>query len=282
MSDYDKFLENLAAKESGGRYGITNSIGYLGKYQMGELALIDAGYYQRDGTARNDWNGSWTGKDGVTSKGDFLASPDAQENAVRDYMKVQWGYIRHYGLDKYVGQTMSDGVVLTESGLLAGAHLGGIGNLKDYVTSNGRVDFKDGNGTPISSYVERFGGHETPFEPRVASADGPAGKASDNGWRRVAEQIGPGLKARGYSDEQIATISASALELEAASAQRGPVQAYLLSKDGETVALKHEAAISELKVADALDRSAPAAGDPANAAVSTNTEEARGFASLVR
>jgi hypothetical protein len=73
-------------------------------------------------------------------------------------------------------------------------------------------------------------------------------------WHRVADQISPGLKARGFSDEQIRTISESTLGLEAANVQRGPVERYLLSKDGQTIALKHDGAISELKVSDALSR----------------------------
>lgn len=256
MPTYNEFLEKVATKESGGRYDIANPIGYLGKYQMGEPALTDSGYYQKDGTRKNDWAGSWTGKDGIRSKDDFLGSPAAQDNAIKDYMKVQWGYIRHYGLDKYVGQTMSDGVKITESGLLAGSHLLGIGGLKDYVTSNGKTDGKDGNGTPISSYVKKFGGYETPFEPRAEKTGDSQSVTSPSkpALSRVSEQLGPDLQARGYTEEQIRTISASALDLEAANAQRGPVQRYLLNKDGKTIALKHEGAISEMKVSDALAR----------------------------
>ncbi|AOW12147.1 hypothetical protein LPB72_14330 [Hydrogenophaga crassostreae] len=273
MPTYNEFLEKVAAKESGGRYDIANSIGYLGKYQMGESALIDSGYYQKDGTRKNDWAGTWTGKDGVESKDDFLKSPNAQENAVKDYMKVQWGYIRHYGLDKYVGQTLSDGVKVTESGLLAGAHLLGVGGLKAYVTSDGKTDGKDGNGTPISSYVKKFGGFETPFEARVAKAEDAkaAGAAADRPSLRVTEQIGPGLKALGYSDEQIKTIGESALGLEAANAKRGPGERYLLSKDGKTIALKHDGAISEIRVSEALSgKQAPAHDAPQSVAQLTS------------
>jgi len=41
-------------------------------YQMGEAALIDAGYYKADGTKTNDWTGQWTGKNGIYSKQDFF------------------------------------------------------------------------------------------------------------------------------------------------------------------------------------------------------------------
>ncbi|RUM59563.1 MAG: LysM domain-containing protein, partial [Persephonella sp.] len=46
--NYKDFLRALGYRESGGRYNIENSYGYLGKYQMGESALKDAGYYRGD------------------------------------------------------------------------------------------------------------------------------------------------------------------------------------------------------------------------------------------
>ena len=96
---------------------------------MGEEALIDSGYYKRDGRISNSFNdGYWTGKDAIRSKQDFLRSSQAQENAIRDYMKIQWGYIIFHNLDRYVGQSVN-GILITTSGLLAGCHLGGHGNL---------------------------------------------------------------------------------------------------------------------------------------------------------
>ena len=160
MKNLDQFLYDMAARESGGNYTIVNTYGYLGKYQMGELALIDAGYYLRDGTKTNDWIGSWTGKDGVTSKESFLATAQAQENAIRAYIGVQWGYIKSFKLDEYVGRTLSDGTVVTESGLLAGAHLKGIDGLRRYITSNGADDNEDAYHTRISSYVRKFAGYD--------------------------------------------------------------------------------------------------------------------------
>ena len=41
------FFEQLGFRESSGNYKAINSIGYLGKYQMGEYALIDVGYYKK-------------------------------------------------------------------------------------------------------------------------------------------------------------------------------------------------------------------------------------------
>ena len=70
--NYKDFLRALGYRESGGRYYIENTYGYLGKYQMGERALKYAGYYKGDPTRKNDWIGEWTRKDGVWSKEDFL------------------------------------------------------------------------------------------------------------------------------------------------------------------------------------------------------------------
>ena len=82
MATFGDFLQALGNKESSGNYGAINQLNYLGKYQMGEKALIDAGYYTADGTKKNDWSGTWTGKDGVNSWQDFINSPQAQENAI--------------------------------------------------------------------------------------------------------------------------------------------------------------------------------------------------------
>ncbi len=75
---YQDFLDALGHRESGGDYRAVNQFDYLGKYQMGEGALIDTGYYTPDGTSRNDWQKShFTGKGGIDSKAEFLASPAA-------------------------------------------------------------------------------------------------------------------------------------------------------------------------------------------------------------
>ncbi len=157
--DYKDFLRALGYRESGGRYNIENTYGYLGKYQMGESALKDAGYYKGDPTSRNDWIGEWTGKDRVWSKEDFLNNPRAQENAIREYHRKTWKYIRALGLDKYVGKTVK-GIYITESGLIGGAHLLGTGNVKRFLKSNGRVIPRDGYGTPITEYISKFSGYD--------------------------------------------------------------------------------------------------------------------------
>lgn len=150
---YDQFLQELSLKESSSDYeNDKNPFGYLGKYQMGESALIDAGYYTRNGdsTKKNDWVGQWTGKDEVADKLGFLLNHQAQENAIRLYQDKVWGYIKNKGYDQYVGQTIN-GIEITSSGLLAGYHLKGLGGLRDFLVKG--IDVTDANGTKISSYI---------------------------------------------------------------------------------------------------------------------------------
>jgi hypothetical protein len=49
-------------------------------------------------------------------------------------------------------------MLITESGILAAAHLGGQGSVKRYF-KHGKV-FKDGYGTKITSYMDTFSGYD--------------------------------------------------------------------------------------------------------------------------
>jgi integrating conjugative element protein (TIGR03758 family) len=153
---YADFLNSLARRESTGNSHIVNQYGYAGLYQMGESALIDAGYYHRDGTEKNDWRGSWTGKDGMNSLNDFLNTPATQTQAITGYHDVLWDQIKARGLDNRVGQTYK-GVPITQSGLIAAAHLIGTGGLRSCL--NGGT-CTDANNTTALSYMGQFGGFD--------------------------------------------------------------------------------------------------------------------------
>lgn len=187
-SQYDMFFYWLGEKESGdlknpGRvspqtqYRRINEAGYLGKYQMGEQILKDNGYYNfrgdpaQDNTRIQDWKGQWTGKRGINSIDDFINSPSAQEYAIRESMRQRWQAIHAAGLDKFVG-TNFRGVRVTESGLLAGAHLVGVGRDNGLKRTNrGLVAMflynktvRDGNKVDAMFYIQTFGGYQTPFD----------------------------------------------------------------------------------------------------------------------
>ena len=163
MKTLQDFLNALGARESGGKcgkYSIMNKYGYAGKYQMGEMALVDAGYYVKPSKKyNNDWSGKFSGKDGVNSIQDFLSSPKSQENAQIIYKKKQWGYLKAVGADKYLGKIIN-GYTITPSGLLAGAHLKGAGSVIKYLKSNGQIVEKDAFGTSVETYLKQFSGYD--------------------------------------------------------------------------------------------------------------------------
>ena len=156
----DDYYKALGQMESGGNYEIVNDKGYLGKYQMGEMAMVDAGFYKKPSRKwNNDWSGTFTGKDNVYSKEDFLKNPQAQENAQRIFKKRQWGYLMNEGIEEYINKDIK-GHRMTPSGLLAGAHLCGQEKLMDYVRSDGVDNAKDGNGVTVESYIRKFNGYD--------------------------------------------------------------------------------------------------------------------------
>jgi hypothetical protein len=52
---------------------------------------------------------------------------------------------------------------VTESGILAAAHLAGPGSVKKYLRSWGAQAFSDAFGTTIKTYMKRFGGYDVSF-----------------------------------------------------------------------------------------------------------------------
>ena len=160
MKTLEDFLDALAKRESNGDYQAFNSYGYAGKYQMGEMALVDCGYYQKKSCKyNNDWSGKFLGKDCVNSVQDFLKNPLAQENAIRIYLKKQWKYLKALGAIKFLGQIIN-GYKITESGLLAGAHLKGCGSVMVYLKSGGKNIGRDAFGTSVESYIKNFADYD--------------------------------------------------------------------------------------------------------------------------
>ena len=131
----DEFLFAIGHQESGNRYFVVNRYGYMGKYQFGKSTLK-------------------TLKIKVTKEA-FLNSPDLQEYAMQQLLKYNKNKLQKY-IDKFDGQTIN-GILITESGLLAAAHLGGAGSVRKWFR-NGKVK-EDGNGVKITTYMQRFSGY---------------------------------------------------------------------------------------------------------------------------
>ena len=77
-----------------------------------------------------------------------------QEKAFEALISKNKWVLREY-IDKFDGQSIN-GVKITESGLLAAAHLGGAGNVIKFLDSNGEIVFEDANRVPITKYMKRF------------------------------------------------------------------------------------------------------------------------------
>ncbi len=149
---YNDFLDALGSKESSNNYASENSYGYLGRYQMGKMALQDAGFMNGDG--------SWTAlanSYGVYRKSDFLGSPDAQDAAVRFYHKRLRRYIKNYDMDQYIGSTYQGGII-TESGLLAACHLVGTKKVRNALIDG--IVVSDAYGTTAGEYMGLFRGYD--------------------------------------------------------------------------------------------------------------------------
>ncbi|GGA80952.1 peptidoglycan-binding protein LysM [Flavobacterium palustre] len=134
------FKEAIGFKESQNKYKKVNSLGYLGKYQFGNETLRSIGIHDTD---------------------KFLKSPKLQEKAFVALLSKNKSILKDV-IAKYDGKVVN-GVLVTESGILAAAHLGGAGSVKKYFRSNGRRYIKDAYGTSIQSYLKAFGGYDTSF-----------------------------------------------------------------------------------------------------------------------
>jgi hypothetical protein len=177
---YRDFLDALGQRESSGNYAAENVFHYIGKYQMGEAALIDIGVVNHDGSAfNNDYSGGFTGKFGLTSKADFLSDGPGQELAIRAYMEVQFGYLKSAGALPYEGQVL-DGMLITVSSLLGMAHLVGFTRAAEFVKSGGDIDPADGFSTSASEYASLFSNYGTPFTVDHSLAEVITGGSGDD------------------------------------------------------------------------------------------------------
>lgn len=131
------FAQKMAYRESRGILHLVNPFGYMGKYQFGKSTLRTVGVYDFQ---------------------EFLRNAEWQDKAFQALIARNKWLLRNE-IEKYSGKVIN-GIEITESGLVAAAHLGGAGSVKKYLRSNGRSGFKDGFGTSLSSYIKKFAGYD--------------------------------------------------------------------------------------------------------------------------
>lgn len=136
LKGHDAFLGKIGHFESSNDYTKVNQFGYMGRYQFGKSTLKTLGYE-------------------VTKK-EFLNDPNLQEQAMQDLLEHNYLNLKKF-IIKYEGKTIH-GIRITTSGVLAAAHLAGAGNVRKFFRKG--YEFKDGNGTKMTTYMRVFSGYK--------------------------------------------------------------------------------------------------------------------------
>jgi hypothetical protein len=191
----DGLINALGRVESPAGPGVVNAQGYSGQFQFGKGRLADLGIYQpapgENLKDNHQWAGAFNipGNPQVRTYGDFLNDADAQRAAMHVHVADIHNVIAQTpGADRF-----------SPDGLIAVAHLGGVGGMQKFVATNGAYNPGDnprapGGGTHLSDYYIRYSnlgraqlgadhGHpqgplptDHPAMPQIlASANGSAG-----------------------------------------------------------------------------------------------------------
>lgn len=128
----------LAGYESGvhGQYATNPNSTATGLYQLTVAALQDAGYITSvsgaTGFGEDDWsNVTWSGKDGIYSRAQYMANTQAQANSLEAYTAKNLSYISGY----YTDGQMVNGVTMTDGGAAAAVHMLGSGGFQQWANS---------------------------------------------------------------------------------------------------------------------------------------------------
>jgi hypothetical protein len=141
--DYKSYAQKIAEKESGGNYKAVNTLGYLGKYQFGAMALQDMGLVKKGTSLKGlDDPSNWNIKGGKQA---FLNNPELQEDTMLRYTKQNFSTLNR------IGVVNKDSSPQEIAGYLAASHLLGPGGARDL--SKGKVG-ADAYGTSSASYFK--------------------------------------------------------------------------------------------------------------------------------
>lgn len=134
-----RFIDDLGYRESQNNWLSVNRIGCFGEWQFSESTLHFLGYRS------------------ITLKR-FKADPEIfpaelQRKALKSLIRVNLALLRDY--QYLIGDSIGN-VVITKSGMIAAAHLGGAGSVRKFLESGGNINRKDVLGTTIGNYMNRF------------------------------------------------------------------------------------------------------------------------------
>ena len=146
VRDFVGFKNFLGFFESGTNYKKVNRFGYLGKYQFGKGTLKMYG---------------------VRNLSEYRLNPELQEKVfLMNVMRNKW--ILRREISWYSNRNLN-GTYISESGIIAAAHLSGPGNVKKFLRShcNPDLDKRDANGTSISDYLNIFKDYDLKKIPAI-------------------------------------------------------------------------------------------------------------------
>ena len=146
VRDFVGFKNFLGFFESGSNYKKVNRFGYLGKYQFGKGTLKMYG---------------------VRNLSEYRLNPKLQEKVfLMNVMRNKW--ILRREISWYSNRYLND-TYISESGIIAAAHLSGPGNVKKFLRShcNPDLDKRDANGTSISDYLNIFKDYDLEKIPAI-------------------------------------------------------------------------------------------------------------------
>lgn len=150
MKYYKDFIQDLGTRESGNRYDIENPYGFLGRWQFGKPRLYDAGL------SLDNYSPSGLNKRRLFSKKHFLENRDNIQDKIMHWHVYNLADSCKRKYSSVLGKEIN-GVKITLSGLVAGAHLLGLGGVNQFL--KGKVG-EDANGTKITEYISKFGGYD--------------------------------------------------------------------------------------------------------------------------
>ena len=146
VRDFVGFKNFLGFFESGSNYNKVNRFGYLGKYQFGRGTLKMYG---------------------VRNLSEYRLNPELQEKVfLMNVMRNKWILRREIS---WYSNRYLNGTYISESGIIAAAHLSGPGNVKKFLRShcNPDLDKRDANDTSISDYLNIFKDYDLENIPAI-------------------------------------------------------------------------------------------------------------------
>ena len=127
----------MAMRESSNNQYAVNQFGYMGKYQFHMTTL--------------------KGMKVKTTRKQFLSNERLQDSVMVMFLNDQWKSM--WRLHKWVGKTVH-GVKITKSGMLATAHLVGVGGVCTMLEKRCHFPTHDGNGVSGWTYMKQFANYQ--------------------------------------------------------------------------------------------------------------------------